>query len=79
MNFYALKSLDIAGRQKAIDALISASVHTCTIDVQPEDQLLVLVTCVDKDVERRVVAARRIRDGEDEKELKMQVERSRKR
>ena len=79
VNFYALKSLDIAGRQKAIDALISASVHTCTIDVQPEDQLLVLVTCVDKDEERRVVAARRIRDGEDEKELKMQVERSRKR
>lgn len=79
VDFYALKSADIAGRQKAIDALISASVHTCTIDVQPEDQLLVLVTCVDKDEERRVVAARRIRDGEDEKELKMQVERSRKR
>lgn len=79
VDFYALKSADIAGRQKAIDALISASVHTCTIDVQPEDQLLVLVTCVDKDEERRVVAARRIRDGEDEKELKKQVEKSRKR
>ncbi len=79
VNFYALKSADIAGRRKAIDALIAASVHTCAIDVQPEDQLLVLVTCVDKDEERRVVAARRIRDGEDEKELKKQVEKSRKR
>ena len=79
MDFFALISTDIQKRQIAIDALKAASVHTCTIEVQPEDQLLILVTCVEKDEERRVVAARRIRDGEDEKELKDLAERSRKR
>ena len=41
--------------------------------------MLILVTCVDKDEERRIVAARRVRDGEDEIELKKLVEKSRKR
>ena len=79
VDLFALTSTDIRERQTAIDALKAASVHTCVIDVRPEDQLLILVTCVEKDEERRVVAARRIRDGEDEKELMELVERSRKR
>ena len=78
VDFYALKSPDIAVRQKSIDLLTAASVHTCTVDVQPEDQLLLLVTCVEKDEERRIVAARRIREGEDEKALAALVEKSRK-
>ena len=41
--------------------------------------LLVLVTCVEKDDERRVVAARRVREGEDEATLKKLVNMSRKR
>lgn len=76
LDFYALKSADVLGRQQAIDSLIGASVHTCEIDVQPEDQLLVLVTCVDRDEERRVVAARRIRDGESEAKLKKLIKKS---
>ena len=76
VDFYALKSRNIQGRQQAIDSLIGASVHSCEIDVEPEDQLLVLVTCVDKDEERRVVAARRIREGESEAALKKQVKQS---
>ena len=76
VDFYALKSRNIQGRQQAIDGLIGASVHSCEIDVELEDQLLVLITCVDKDEERRVVAARRIRDGESEAALKKQVKRS---
>ena len=79
MDFYALGSDDIRERQKAINALISSSVNTCNIDVRPEDQLLALVTCVSRDDERRVVAARRIRYGEDEAVLKELAERSRKR
>ena len=79
VDFYALRSSSIPERQAAIDALIAASVHTCTVDVVPEDQLLVLVTCVEKGEERRVVVARRIRDGEDEPTLKKLVEKSRKR
>ena len=78
LDFYALCSANIQDRQTAINALITASVHTCPIDVQTDDQLLVLVTCVEKDADRRVVAARRIRDGESEEELKRQVEQSRK-
>ena len=79
VDFFSLISSDIQKRQAAIEALKAASVHTCTVDVRPEDQLLLLVTCVEKDEERRVVAARRIRDGEDEKELKKLAERSWKR
>ena len=78
IDFYALKSPDIAVRQKNIETLTAASVHTCTVDVQPEDQLLLLVTCVENDDDRRIVAARRIREGEDEKELAALVEKSRK-
>ncbi|MGI6687282.1 MAG: class B sortase [Christensenellales bacterium] len=79
LDFYALGSDNVRERQRAIDALIATSVHTCPIDVRPEDQLLVLVTCVERDDERRVVAARRIRDGEDEARLKELAGRSRKR
>ena len=53
--------------------------HTCPIDVEVNDQLLVLVTCVEKDEYRRVVVARRVRDGEDEAALKKLVNTSRKR
>ncbi|MBQ9298937.1 MAG: class B sortase [Clostridia bacterium] len=79
VDFFSLQSADISARQSAIEMLISVSVHTCTIDVQPEDQILILVTCVEKEEDRRVIAARRIRDSEDEKELKKLVENSRKR
>ena len=67
----------VSERRAAIKTLIGASVHTCTVDVQPEDQLLLLVTCVDDLNERRVVAARRIRDGENLNGMRMQVNRSR--
>ena len=78
VDFLALLSSNVRQRQTAVSALLKASMFTNTIDVQPEDQLLLLVTCVEKDDERRVVASRRIRDGEDENELKTLVERSRK-
>ena len=78
VDFYALHSAKIPERKAAIDALIAASVHTCSIDVQTDDQLLILVTCVEKDEDRRVVVARRVRDGEDEGALKRLIEKSRK-
>ena len=78
-DFFALTSNKVQERRTAIDALKAASVHTCTVDVQLEDQLLILVTCEDRDDMRRIVAARRIRDSEDEIGLKEQVELSRKR
>ena len=79
IDFFSLTSNRVQERQNAIDALITASVHTCPIDVQPDDQLLVLVTCTERDSERRMVAARRVRDVESEETLKERVSWSRKR
>ena len=79
VDFHDLKSADREKRQTAIDALISSSVFTCPIDVQVDDQILLLVTCTEKDQDRRVLAARRIRDDEDEASLIKLVGRSRKR
>ncbi len=76
VDFIALNSTDYLERKGVIDTLIAASVHSCFVDVKPEDQLLILVTCTEKDGDRRMVAARRIRDGENEAELKKIVERS---
>ena len=76
VNLFAFLSNSIQDRQTALNALANASVFSCPIDVRPDDQLLLLVTCVDYDNERRVVAARRVREGEDENELKTLVERS---
>jgi len=75
---FDLHSLQVSRRRQMIDVLTRCSVHTCTVDVTPEDQLLLLITCVDSDDERRVVAARRIRDGESEQTLAKQVEKARK-
>ena len=77
LDFYALNSADAGERLRAVETLKEQSVHTCTVDVQEQDQLLVLVTCVDRDDERRLVAARRIREGETEAELREQVRKSR--
>ena len=78
VDFHDLKSADRIKRQAAIDALISVSVFTCPIDVQADDQLLLLVTCTEKDQDRRVVAARRVREGEDEATLEKLAKNSRK-
>lgn len=78
LDFGKLNAATVAWRQEAIDQLESMSIYTSTIDVQPEDQLLLLVTCVEDDEERRIVAARRLREGEGEDALLERVERSRK-
>ena len=76
VDFIAINSTDYLERKSVIDTLIVASVHSCFVDVNPEDQLLILVTCTEKDGDRRMLAARRVRDGENEAELKKIVERS---
>ena len=76
VDFFGLQSMSIQERQATINSLLKASVFSGGVDVLPDDQLLLLVTCVDADEERRVVAARRVRDGETEEELKKLVERS---
>lgn len=68
-----LSSSTIAWRQEAMDQLMKQSVYMNHVDVQPQDQLLLLVTCVDDSTERRVLIARRIRDGENIDALRHQV------
>ena len=69
VNLSWLISSSASLRGKAISALNRFSVYNSKIDVQPEDQLLLLITCVDEQTDRRVITARRIRDGESEEEL----------
>ena len=73
VDFFAFTSLRAYERQEMINTLIRASALTCEIDVRAEDQLLVLVTCTESDPVRRVVAARRIRDGESQEQLLAQI------
>ena len=56
-------------RQRMIEELKAASLFRCDVDVQPDDQLLLMITCVDHEDRRRVVAARRLRPWESEEEL----------
>ncbi len=66
VDLYMLStSMDMEERQSAIEALKSGSIHPFQVDVRPEDQLLLLVTCTEEAGERRVVAARRLREGEE--------------
>ena len=77
VNFAHLLSSSIPLRTQAIASVNRFSVYNGLIDVQPEDQLLILVTCVDAVEDRRIVAARRIREGESEDELLALVRRTR--
>ncbi len=77
VNFAHLLSSSIPLRTQAIASLNRFSVYNGLIDVQPEDQLLILVTCVDAVEDRRIVAARRIREGESEDDLLALVKRTR--
>ena len=79
LDLFALTGSSVRERQAALDTLKAVSANGCPVDVRPDDQLLLLVTCVDREQERRVVAARRIRDGESEAEIKKQFERTLKR
>ena len=59
-----LQSSDRKTRRKALKALTDHSLHDSMLDVNEADQILLLVTCTGDDDERLIVAARRLRDGE---------------
>ena len=77
VNLSALNSTSVALRQQAINSLSSLSVIRTGIDVQAQDQVLLLITCVDDEDDRRVIAARRVREGEKESSLETQVQKAR--
>lgn len=76
LNLSSLNSGNVEKRREALTMLSRASVFSSGVTVLPEDQVLMLITCVEDDQERRVVAARRIREGEDEETLRKEVNRS---
>lgn len=77
-SFGQLNSDNIAWRRAALDELLSRSTFYTSLDVEPEDQILLLITCVDSDEERRVVAARRLRDGETTESVQHIINRAKK-
>ena len=68
-DIWSLDDRTRAGREAAIRKLESRAISGNAVDVQPEDQILLLVTCVEDDDYRLIVAARRLRDGETESTL----------
>jgi sortase B len=69
VDFLSLLFSNTEEHRRAIDTLVASSLYPAAVDTQAEDQLLLLVTCATGDDERRVVAARRIREGEKKEDL----------
>ena len=62
--FMQLPGMEGEAREKCIRQLRDWSYIYTAVDVKAEDQLLLLVTCEGPDENRRIVAARRLREGE---------------
>ena len=65
-DLWSLTTDNYENREDAIRTLERRSVISSALDVQADDQILLLVTCLDGDTERLVVVARRIREDEGE-------------
>ena len=72
-DLWSLNADSYTEREEAIRALERRSVISSALDVQADDQILLLVTCLDGDTERLVVAARRLREGETENNLMIRI------
>lgn len=71
LNLAELRSSVRKTRKKALGTLTALSVHSNILDVNEEDQLLLLVTCVGDDDQRLVIAARRLREKETPENLNL--------
>ena len=60
IDLAGLQSVDRKTRAGALEGLINASPHGRFNEVDEEDQILLLITCVGDDAERLVVAAKRV-------------------
>ena len=63
-NLWALDSRNREERGRAIRRLAAMTPYDTLTDVREDEQLLVLVTCTGDDTDRMLVAARRLREGE---------------
>lgn len=68
-NLWSLATNDRTQREQAIHRLNILADRNSLLDVQADDQILLLVTCIDEDTDRLVVAARRLREEETEEHL----------
>ena len=73
-DLWSLNTDSRTDREKAIRTMESRSAIRSMLDVQADDQLLLLITCLDGETERLVVAARRLRNGEATDRLMLQLE-----
>ena len=65
LDLSLFQAATVSWRQEAIDELRKLSIYnTSRIHVEPEDQILMMMTCATDDTERKVIAARRIRENE---------------
>ncbi len=79
INFTQLCNGDADSRNAMLERLKKQSVHSVGIDADASDQLLLLITCVEDESERRVITARQLRDGETRQELQKIINKSKKR
>ena len=70
-DIWSLNTDDREEREQAIRRLTAKSSYDTLLDVQADEQILLLVTCIDEDTDRLVVAARRLRKGETEDSLNL--------
>ena len=76
-DYYDLWSLDTKdrkNREQAIRRLTAINLYDTLLDVRADEQILLLVTCIDDDTDRLVIAARRLREGESENNLNIRKE-----
>ena len=73
-DLWSLNTDSSTDREKAIRTMESRSAIRSMLDVQADDQLLLLITCLDGETERLVVAARRLRNDETADRLTLRLE-----
>ena len=73
-DLWSLNTDSSTDREKAIRTMESRSAIRSMLDVQADDQLLLLITCLDGETERLVVTARRLRNGEATDRLMLRLE-----
>lgn len=79
LDLSLFQAATVSWRQEAIDELRKLSIYnTSRIHVEPEDQILLMMTCATDDTERKVIAARRIRENETKEALMEAVQHARK-
>lgn len=60
LDILALTSNDEGERMSAVQAITAVSAVECNVEIKASDTILLLITCVDNDEERRILAAKKL-------------------